>query len=324
MENVLATVSLDSLQSLDFADLQEEAREFARRSKGVGTVRLYDREWRRFVAWCSAKNQKPLPADPNVVTLYVTDLARTLSVASINVAVAAISQAHQVAGIDSPTHTSTFRNVWRGIRRTLGVAAKTQKTPTTTDVVKSMIEVMPEGLIGVRDHTILLFAFATAMRRSEIVDTDVSSVRFVERGLEVTVAKSKTDQEGVGHVIAVPFGNSERTCPVRALRRWLQASEITEGPLFRSVDRHGRLSDSRLDSGSVGRIVKRLAERTGRDPKQFGGHSTRAGFITSAATNGASERSIAEISNHRSVQVLRSYVRAATRFDDNAGAKLGL
>ena len=324
MENTLATVANLAPEPLDLTKLQEEAREFARRSKGVGTVRLYDREWRRFVSWCSAKNKKALPADHETVSLYVTDLARSMSVASMNVSVAAISQAHQAAGLASPTQTPSFRAVWRGIRRTLGVAPKAQKTPTTTDIVRAMLDELPDGLIGIRDRTLILVAFASAMRRSELVEADVSSVKFVERGMEITVVRSKTDQEGAGHVVAVPFGNSERTCPVRNLRHWIGVAAIEEGPLFRSVDRHGRLSGGRMDSGSVGRIIKRAVKRTGRDPKDFGAHSTRAGFITSAAANGASEHSIAKTSNHRSVQVLRSYIRSASRFDDNAGAKLGL
>ena len=318
------TVANLTPEPLDLTSLQDEAREFARRSKGIGTVRLYDREWRKFVGWCSAKSKKPLPAEQQTVALYVTDLARSMSVASMNVSVAAVSQAHQAAGFASPTQTSSFRAVWRGIRRTLGVAPKRQKTPTTTDIVRAMLDELPDGLIGIRDRALILVAFASAMRRSELVQVDFSSVKFVERGMEIIVARSKTDQEGAGHVIAIPFGNSERTCPIRALKRWIEVAALEEGPLFRSVDRHGRLSSGRMDSGSVGRIVKRAVERTGRDPKDFGAHSTRAGFITSAAANGASEHSIAKTSNHRSVQVLRSYIRAASRFDDNAGAKLGL
>ena len=324
MENTLS-LALDTTPAmLDLSVLKDEAREYARRSKGLGTVRLYDREWRKFVAWCGEKRLQPLPADPDVVAVYVAHLARSVSVASINVAIAAVSQAHQAAGHSSPTQTPSFRAVWRGIRRTLGVAPRSQKSPTTTEVVRAMLGELPDSLIGIRDRALILFAFSSAMRRSEIVDADVNSIRFVTRGVEVTVKRSKTDQEGIGHIVAIPYGNQEKTCPVRALQSWIEIAQIQEGPLFRSVDRHGRVSAGRMDSGSVARIVKRSVERTGRDPKDYGAHSTRAGFITAAASNGASEHSIAKTSNHRSVQVLRSYIRAATLFDDNAGSKLGL
>ncbi|MCW5940816.1 MAG: site-specific integrase [Fimbriimonadaceae bacterium] len=324
MESTLAKTSESPLDVLDLGGLRDEAREYARRSKGSGTVALYSREWRKFVGWCSMGGFDALPADPEIVALYVTALSRTQSVASMNVAVAAISQAHQAVRLASPTQTPAFREVWRGIRRTIGVAPREQKAPATTEVVKAMLEELPDSLIGVRDRALILVAFATAMRRSEIVGLDFEDVRYVERGMEITVRRSKVDQEGVGHVVAVPYGNAERTCPIRALRAWIEAAGLIGGPLFRSVDRHGRVSDGRMDGGSVGRIVKRAVERTGRDPQDFGAHSTRAGFITSAAANGASEHSIAKTSNHRSVQVLRSYIRAACRFDDNAGSKLGL
>ncbi|MCA1946986.1 MAG: site-specific integrase [Armatimonadetes bacterium] len=324
MESALVKASEQPLCNPDLGGLRDEAREYARRSKGVLTVRVYDREWRRFTAWCSENGLVALPADPESVSLYVTGLSRTKSVASMNVTVAAISQAHQAAGVGSPTQTPAFRAVWRGIRRTLGVAPKSQKSPATTEVVRAMLDELPDSLIGVRDRALILVAFASAMRRSELVGLDCTDVRFVERGMEIAVRRSKVDQEGAGHVIAIPFGNAERTCPVRALRSWIEAAGPTDGPLFRSVDRHGHVSAGRMDGGSVGRIVKRAVERTGRNPEDFGAHSTRAGFITSAAANGASEHSIAKTSNHRSVQVLRSYIRAACRFDDNAGSKLGL
>ena len=71
-------------------------------------------------------------------------------------------------------------------------------------------------------------------------------------------------------------------------------------------------------------VVKRAAAAAGLDPRRYAGHSLRAGLATSAAAAGASERSIMDQTGHRSVAMVRRYIRDGSLFRDNAAAKLGL
>jgi integrase len=122
----------------------------------------------------------------------------------------------------------------------------------------------------------------------------------------------------------VPYGSNPLTCPVRAWRAWLAASAITDGPAFRSVDRHGNLAASRLSDRAVALVVKRRAAMAGLDPARFSGHSLRAGLATAAAQAGVSERVIAQQTGHRSMTVLRGYIRDGSIWRENAAAKVGL
>jgi len=79
--------------------------------------------------------------------------------------------------------------------------------------------------------------------------------------------------------------------------------------VFRSLNRPGQMQLRRVSGADVARIVKKLAERAGLDPAKFAGHSLRAGHATSAAASGASERSIMNQTGHRSVQMVRRYIR---------------
>ena len=94
----------------------------------------------------------------------------------------------------------------------------------------------------------------------------------------------------------------------------------SQAQVFRPVLKGGRVNASPLTDRSVAAIVKRYAELAGLDPAQFAGHSLRAGFITSAAESGAALLSIADQSRHKSLDVLRGYVRRADMFKDHAGA----
>jgi site-specific recombinase XerD len=147
--------------------------------------------------------------------LYVTDLAASLKPATITRRISAISQAHQIAGMETPTGSAKVRLVMAEIRRTLGTA-QDAKTPVMVDDLKRMIARLPEGLLGVRDRALLLIGFAGGFRRSELTGLDRDAVEITRDGLVVTIRRWKTDQEGEGRKIGVPYGSNPATCPVRS------------------------------------------------------------------------------------------------------------
>ncbi len=210
-----------------------------------------------------------------------------------------------------------------GIRRANGIAPNS-KTPTLTDDIRGMVNMLPSGLLGIRDRALLLVGFAGALRRSELVAIDRVDVEITRDGLIVTLRRSKTDQEGVGRKVAIPFGSNPETCPVGSLESWLELSASSEGAIFRHVDRHGRIQPGRLSGYAVALIVKRSAAAAGLDPAKYAGHSLRSGLATSAAIGGASERSIMAQTGHRSVTMVRRYIRDGNLFRENAAGKAGL
>jgi integrase len=211
----------------------------------------------------------------------------------------------------------------KGIKRKLGTAG-VQKAPTLTDDIRAMVSVADAGLIGLRDRALILLGFAGAFRRSELTGLDVTDCSFGKDGLTITLRRSKTDQEAVGRKIGIPYGSNPETCPVRVLQSWLETVGMASGPVFRPINRHGKVRQSRLAPADVARIVKKLALRAGLDPAKYAGHSLRAGHATAAAVAGASERSIMNQTGHRSVQMVRRYIRDGSLFRENSAGKLGL
>lgn len=313
--------------------LAGEARGHVENSKAQNTRRAYQSDWADFTEWCRQHGLTALPALPETVALYLTGGAKGLRASTLQRRLSTVSQAHQAAGHESPTKHAQVRAVWQGIRRAKGTAAR-GKAPALTQDVRAMVEALP-GLergkpLARRDRCLLLLGFAGAMRRSELVGLDVEDVTETGDGLVVTIRKSKTDQEGQGRKVGIPYGSTPLTCPVRALRDWrdgLAAAGITDGPLFREVDRHGNVGQTRLTGQVVARVVKRALVAAGRDPAAvaaFAGHSLRAGLATQAAIAGASERSIQEQTGHKSLVILRRYIRDGSLFRENAAAKVGL
>ena len=298
----------------------ERAKAYARSARGSATQRAYASDWRDFEGFNRRNGLETLPATPQAVALYITALAGVKSVATIRRRLVAIAQIHKVQGYPSPASDAVVREILAGIERTHGIAQH-RKTALTVDLLKDVLHRLDPGLKGLRDRALLLLTFAGGFRRSEIAALDVADVRFESRGAIVTLRRSKTDQRGEGREVAIPQLRTPALCPVQALRTWTAAANITEGSLFRTFSLRGDLQTQRIDGRDVARLVQRLTQRAQLDG-DFAAHSLRAGFVTSGAMRGVAESSLQAVTGHRSVAILRGYVRRATLFDDTPLARI--
>jgi site-specific recombinase XerD len=298
----------------------EAARDFARESLSPASRRAYQADVDAFLAWCKGRGVQALPAEPEVVAAFLAHEAeRGLRASTVARRGSGIRLLHRAAGFDTPTSSEVVRSTLKGIRRSLGVAPL-QKAPATVEVVLDLVKHVPDNLRGLRDRALLLFAFASACRRSELSALLVSDLVEVQEGLRVTIRKSKGDQEGEGQEIAIVRGR--KACPVKAMKAWLEAACITNGPVFRRMRRGGVVLSEPLRAQGIAEVVKHYAEKAGYDPDAFSGHSLRSGFLTSAAARGASVFKLMEVSRHKSVDTLRGYVRRAEMFEDHAAEGL--
>ncbi len=310
-------------QATQLAAMLDQAQDYARLSRATNTQRAYRADWADFSAWCAGHGQPALPATPQTVLLYLTDAAQRCKVSTLQRRLTTISQAHKAERHPSPTGDPAVRAVWAGIKRTLGTAQH-GKTAAVTEDLRRMVRALPQtSTIGKRNRALLLLGFAGAFRRSELVGLDIADVVVTGDGLVVTLRRSKTDQEGAGRTVGIPYGSDPTTCPVRATTGWIAVAGLTAGPLFRSITRHGKMQ-GRLSDWAVAQVVKAAATGAGLDPANYAGHSLRAGLATAAAQAGVSERAIMAQTGHKSLPMVRKYIRAGSLFQDNAAAKVGL
>lgn len=305
------------------ARASEAAERFLGKSKAPNTLRAYAADWRHFALWCADAARAPLPATPETVALYLSDLATDHKVSTLRRRLTTISKTHELDGHETPTRHSLVQDVFDGIRRELGFLQK-GKTPLLADDVRALLAVQPDDLTGLRNRALLLVGFAGAFRRSELVGIAITDLIWPKEGLVALVRRSKTDQHGEGMKKAIPYGQHADTCPVRTLREWLDALGETSGPVFRGITKTGKISERALSDRSVALIVKDSALKAGLDPAIYAGHSLRSGFATQAAISGASERAIIRQGGWASEKMARRYIRDASLFRDNAAGDLGL
>lgn len=311
----------------DLGPALEEARLNAAAAKAASTLRAYQSDWRDFDAWCARHGLCPLPAEPRTVALYISDLAREgMAVATVRRRLASIGAAHRLSGHANPAADPHVREVFAGLRRRHGRPQR-PKAAILTETLRVLCRSAPPGaggLAGVRDRAVLLVAFAGAFRRSELVALRVEDLEWVGGALRVTVARGKTDQEGRGSLKLITPGASPTTCPVGAMRAWLEAARIEAGPVFRKVDRHGNVADRALEASAVAFILKRAGAAAGMDVAPLGAHGLRSGFATSMSRANVGLPSIMSQTGHRSVATLLRYVHEGGRLRDDLTRSAGL
>lgn len=296
-----------------FGASQDAIRHFLTHSLSDASRRAYASDLQHFRA-----SGREIPSTPESVAAYLAEIADTHAVATIQRRLVAIAKAHRALGHADPCQSEIAKAVMRGIKRTKGTAQREAQALQRDDLF-AVLAKTGDRPIDRRDRALLLIGFAGAFRRSELVGLNAADLEHVRQGIVLHLRRSKTDQTGQGRKIAIPHGRT-RWCPVKHLTDWLDHAGITEGPLFRSIDRHGKIASDRLSGDAVSMIIKKRLSDAGFDPASFSGHSLRAGFATSAAMAGASSWKIRQQTGHASDAMLARYVRTGGLFTDNAAA----
>ncbi len=309
----------------DLKSLQEATLNNLKNSKSTNTLRAYKSDFRDFSAFCSRNGLNSLPSEPKIVSLYLTKLSKNSKISTLRRRLVSISMVHKLKGYYLDTkHPIIIENLM-GIRRIKGSMQKGKK-PILINHLKLIVNVINElktkEIKKLRDKSIILIGFGGGFRRTELISIDYEDLEFVPEGLKIIIKKSKTDQFGEGMVKGLPYFTNEIFCPVTNLKKWLEISRITSGPIFRRFSKGLTLTEKRLTDQSVVLLMKEYLNLAGIENKNFAGHSLRAGFATVAAESGADERSIMAMTGHKTTQMVRRYIREANIFKNNALNKI--
>jgi len=312
----------------DIKALHEETLNNLKNSKANNTIRAYKSDFRDFGGFCAKNGLKSLPADPKIVSLYMTYLStKDAKMSTLRRRLVSIGVIHRLKGHYLDTkHPIIIENLM-GIKRKKGSYQKGKK-PILINHLKLMIEAIDKdtsdetGIRKLRDKTIILLGFAGGFRRIELISIDFEDLEFVSEGVKIFIRKSKTDQFGEGMIKGLPYFTNQQYCPVWHLKKWLEISEIKSGPIFRRFFKGLNLGKNRLTDQSVALFLKKYLSNAGIENQNYSGHSLRSGFATVSAEAGADERSIMAMTGHKTTQMVRRYIKEANLFKNNALNKI--
>jgi site-specific recombinase XerD len=294
------------------------AYSYAHAATSENTREAYRSDVRQFIAWGGF-----LPATPDMVIRYLEDHAQSLHPNTLKRRLTALKNWHTYQKLPDPTEHELIRKIMSGISRTHGKASK--KAPTLSVEQLRLLSdhlIKKDRLIDWRDNALLQIGFFGAFRRSELVAIQWEHVKFVPKGVEIFIARSKTDQEGAGHVCAIPYGNAA-LCPVTALQTWGEKSKRSQGSVFTSVTKANQLSSKALSPPVVSLILRKLAiECKLPNANDYSAHSLRRGFATSASEKGAGLIAIMRHGRWQSERTVIGYIEEGQRFEDNVASIL--
>ena len=291
--------------------LEIETLDNLKLSKAKNTVRAYKSDFNDFALFCSKHGMQSMPTEPKIVSLYLTHLSKYSRFSTLKRRLASINVMHKYKGHYLDTKHPIIVENLMGIKRQIGVHQKAKK-PLLFSNLKQIIKVINNSELNnfkkLRDKTLILIGFSGGFRRSELVAITKDDVEFVNEGVKIFVKKSKSDQSGEGMTKAIPSFKYIEYCPVNHLRNWM--FENRNNLVFPISDKN------------VALIIKKHALKAGLDDKKYAGHSLRSGFATTTAELGASERNIMAMTGHKSVDMVRRYIKEADLFKNNALNKL--
>tara|TARA_B110000971_G_scaffold71764_1_gene73657 strand:+ start:210 stop:1127 length:918 start_codon:yes stop_codon:yes gene_type:complete len=297
----------------DIKSLELETLKNLKNSKSFNTLRAYESDYKDFSAFCIKNNFSSMPADPKIISLYLTHLSQTSKFSTLKRRIASISVIHKLKDHYIDTKHPIIRENLLGIKRLKGSNQKAKK-PILINDLKQIIDVITKLNIKEtrkkRDKALILIGFAGGFRRSELVALEIDDIEFVREGVKIFVKRSKTDQSGEGMTKAIPSFDSTLYCPVLHLQDWMAKGKSINRKIFPISDK------------SVALIIKKYANLAGLDGSRYAGHSLRSGFATSTAESGAEERNIMAMTGHKTTQMVRRYIKEANLFKNNALNKL--
>jgi len=305
-------------------NLPEDVKHYVRASKAENTKKVYRNSLKHFYQWGGE-----IPATPEMVAAYLSAHAPHYAMATLETRLAALSQAHKIGGFANPVDNELVKITFEGICREHGVAQKKPRA-AVIEVILKIVENLDQkiatgSLKAQRDKALVLLMFTAALRRSEVAALDVSDLESVEQGLIVRIKQSKGDQKQLGEYVPIPFARQHLTaCPILAISQWRLQAGVENGPLFRSVNRHGKPAQRRIGESSINTIIKQLIQAAGiPDAEKYSSHSLRAGLTTSSILEGKSPLPlVSKHLRHKDVKTTMEYFEVTDLFANNVASLL--
>ena len=292
---------------------------YLRAARRVSTERRYAHALEHFEAeWGGL-----LPASSDSVVRYLTHYAEQLTSSTLRVHLAALARWHQQLGFADPTKSPRVRDTLRGIRALHPQPVKQAEALALKELERCIAQLEAElthrapavRLRAARDQALILLGFWRAFRSDELCRLRIEHIQWrKEQGLALFLPSSKTDRSNRGRVVKVPA--LKRLCPVAAYEVWMNASGLSEGALFRPIDRWGHVGPQGLNANSLSRLLRQVFLRSGVDPQGYSAHSLRRGFATWASDNQWSSKALMDYVGWRDVQTAARYIDGDAPFGE--------
>lgn len=294
------------------AVLADQVRRLQVSSKAANTLRAYRSDLAGFTKWCDERGRRYDPATPETVAAFVADHVGLWKVSTLTRKVAAISEAHKLAGLPNPCQHPVVTETLSGLRR-----ENRRPRQQAAGLLKADMLVLLDHLgkdttlAGWRDRALVLVGWCASLRRSELAALTWGQVERDADGVLLHLVGSKTDKAGEGQQVGLAY-DQPAVCPVRALLEYRdQLARVDKGlaadqaAVFPRLNRWGQVQ-GRMSGQAVASVIQRRTQAAGL-VKHYSGHSLRVGLIQEGKLQGVEDSVVMATTRHKGVGMLRQY-----------------
>ena len=290
-----------------------EAAESDNTRRGYASaIRHFEVEWKGL-----------LPSTADAIARYLADHAATLAINTLRQRLAALSRWHTDQGFPDPTKSALVRQVLKGIRSVHSVPEKRAR-PLELAVLEQVDQWLETAishaqqsgdqqalLRHTRDRSLMLVGFWRGFRSDELVNLRVENTEVTPgQGMTCYLGRSKGDRQREGRVFRCPA--LSRLCPVTAFNAWVSLAGLSEGPVFRKIDRWGHVAEESLHVNSLIPLLRSLFAESGvESPEEYSSHSMRRGFAGWARASGWDIKELMEYVGWKDVKSAMRYLDAS-------------
>jgi integrase len=318
-----ALVTPKTMTSSPIDQYVEAATRSNTRRSYQSAIRHFEIEWGGF-----------LPATADSIARYLVQFAATQTVATLRQRLAALAQWHIDQGFPDPTKAPLVKKVLKGIHE-LHPAQPKQAKPFQLDQLQQLDAWLDRAIQHAqqtnnraallqlrRNRALVLLGFWRGFRSDELGRLCVEHIEVMPReGLRLFLPRTKGDRGYTGTTFRVPA--LAALCPVQACEAWLQTAALTQGPLFRGIDRWGRIADRPLHANSFIPLLRGLFAQAGiAAPDTYSSHSLRRGFAHWANGNGWDVKTLMEYVGWKDVKSAMRYVDGGDPFAQMTSRRL--
>lgn len=234
-------------------------------------------DWIRFINFCQLKQVSALPTSVTTLRIFLESEAKTRKFASVRRYSVNIGLINTILSFPNPSSNAKVKHCLAQLRLQKHGDAK-QANALTREHLFSLHDMLSSSDIiqDIRNLAIYFIMFECALKRSELKQLQFNDIDIEKQTL---------------HIAEHNYQLSETA--TKNIARWFSVSDIKDSYTFRSIDRHGNISEQSLDDSSIYRIIRKASDLLQLSSQySFSGQSTRVGAVKELAQQGMNVKEI--------------------------------
>ncbi len=256
---ILVEAKKDFSQYIDIDILNK----YTKNTYSQSTLLALRSDWNRYVDHCYSQGSAIFPPQSDTIRLFLENESKNRKFSTIRRYSITLSDIYRLLAQNDPLRDTHIRQLLLELR--LDKHGDQKQTDAFTSIHLKQINkklTKSNKLSDIRDLAIYNIMFECALKRSELRDMTICQV---------------SEKDSTTFISLNDFSYSLSNQAANSLNKWMAHLNFDCDSLFRAIDKHNNISNSKLNDSSIFRIFRKVSELIGIPGLKFSGQSARIG-----------------------------------------------